>query len=129
MAEILVVDDNADILALMADILNNAGHKATVCASGPEAIRLLGIEPDDASLKLPDLLVTDIMMPGTDGYTVSAAVRNNPRTRSIPILVVSALHGLSRPVMDNDGFLAKPFTPEDLIGRVAKILNRRKAQG
>ena len=60
------------------------------------------------------------------------AIRNNPRTRSIPILVVSALHEMSRlftATVQVDGFLAKPFTPEALIGNVAMIIDKRKAQG
>jgi CheY-like chemotaxis protein len=129
MAEILIVDYNAPVNIRMADSRSEAGHKVTACASGSEALSKLGIQPEDASAELPDLLVTDIMMPDADCYTVSTAIRNNPRTRDIPILVISGLHGVSRPFTDRDGFLAKPFTPEDLVIKVAMILNKRKAQG
>jgi two-component system, OmpR family, alkaline phosphatase synthesis response regulator PhoP len=130
MAKILVVDDDADVRMLIPLILTKAGHKVATCASGLEALKQLGIQPDDASAELPDLLILDIMMPKPDGYTVGTLIRENPRTRRIPILVVSALHELSRLLATKvqvEGFLTKPFSPEDLIGNVAKILDKRKA--
>ncbi|MBI5242415.1 MAG: response regulator [Elusimicrobia bacterium] len=132
MAEVLVVDDDADVRKMMAAILDKAGHKVSTCASGQETLKELGIQPNDASVELPDLLVLDIMMPKSDGYTVGTAIRNNPRTRGIPILVVSALHDMSRlftATVQVDGFLTKPFDPADLIGNVAKILDKRRVQG
>jgi CheY-like chemotaxis protein len=74
----------------------------------------------------------DIMMPKADGYTVGAAIRNNLRTRSIPILVVSGLQEMSQlftATVQVEGFLAKPFEPEALIATVAKILDKTKARG
>jgi CheY-like chemotaxis protein len=127
----MVSDDDASVLTLMATILTKAGHKVTTCASGLETIKKLGLQPDDASAELPDLLVLDIMMPKSDGYTVGTVIRNNPRTRGILILVVSALREMSRlftATVQVDGFLTKPFAPEDLISNVAKILDKRKAQ-
>ncbi|MBI5240070.1 MAG: response regulator [Elusimicrobia bacterium] len=131
MAQIMVSDDDPSILKLMAAILSKAGHKVTTCASGLETIKKLGLQPDDPAVDLPDLLVLDIMMPKSDGYTVGTVIRNNPRTRNIPILVVSALREMSRlftATVQVDGFLTKPFAPEDLIGSVAKILDKRRAQ-
>ena len=131
MAEVLVVDDDADVRKMMAAILDKAGHKVSTCASGQETLKELGIQPNDASVELPDLLVLDIMMPKSDGYTVGTAIRNNPRTRGIPILVISALHEMSRlftATVQVEGFLTKPFSPEDLIVNLAKILDKRKAQ-
>ena len=131
MAQVMVSDDDASVLALMATILTKVGHKVTTCSSGVETIKKLGLQPDDASAELPDLLVLDIMMPKSDGYTVGTVIRNNPRTRGIPILVVSALREMSRlftATVQVDGFLTKPFAPEDLINSVAKILEKRRAQ-
>lgn len=131
MAQIMVSDDDASVLKLMATILTKAGHKVVTCTSGLETLKKLGIQPDDPAQELPDLLVLDIMMPKSDGYTVGTVIRNNPRTRGIPILVVSALREMSRlftATVQVDGFLTKPFAPEDLIGNVAKILDKRKAQ-
>jgi CheY-like chemotaxis protein len=132
MAEVLLVDDEADVRKMMAAILFKAGHRVTTCASGTDALNKLGIQPNDASVELPDLLVLDIMMPKSDGYTVATAICNNLHTHGIRILLVSGLHGMSRPFtakVQVDGFLTKPFEPEDLIANVAKILGKRKAQG
>ncbi|MCX5794977.1 MAG: response regulator [Elusimicrobia bacterium] len=131
MAEVLFVDDDADLTTLMAHSLSKAGHHVATCASGLEALSRLGIEPNDASAKSPDLLVLDIMMPKADGYVVATLIRNTPHTRNIPILVVSALHEMSRSFTATvrvDGFLPKPFSLEDLIGNVARILDQGKAR-
>jgi CheY-like chemotaxis protein len=131
MAEILVVDDDASVLKLIAAVLTNAGHHVTTCSLGLETLKQLGIQPNDASVEIPDLLVLDIMMPKADGYMVGTAIRNNPRTHSIPILVVSALHEMSRvftATVQVDGFLTKPFDPQELIVNVTKILDKRKPQ-
>ena len=130
MAEVLVVDDDADVCKLMTAVLSKAGHKVATCASGTEALRDLGIEPDDASAGLPDLLVLDIMMPRPDGNTVANVIRDHPRTRELPILVISALKELRILGMTKarvDGFMVKPFDPDVLVGNVAKMLDRRGA--
>jgi len=131
MAQIMVSDDDTSVLKLIATILAKAGHKVTTCASALDTLKKLGLQPDDPAVDLPDLLVLDIMMPKSDGYTVGTVIRNNPRTRNIPILVVSALREMSRlftATVQVDGFLTKPFAPEDLIGSVAKIIEKRRAQ-
>lgn len=131
MATIMVTDDNAPVLSMETAILTRAGHRVVACASGPEALKRLGIQPDDPSVELPDLLLLDIMMPMMDGYTVVADIRNNPRTRGIPIIIVSVLQTMSPRVSTAsqvDGFITKPFTAQDLVGCVANILKKR-AQG
>jgi CheY-like chemotaxis protein len=132
MADILVVDDDADGRKVMTAVLNKAGHKVVACASGVEALKELGVRPHDASVELPDLLVLDIMMPKADGYEVGTAIRNNLRTRAIPILMVSALSQMGRlftATVQVEDFLTKPFDPETLIGSVKRILDKRKVQG
>jgi len=132
MAHILICDDDAAVLKMMAMVLSKAGHKVSTCATGGETLKKLGVQPEDTSSELPELIILDIMMPKSDGYTVGTILRNNIRTRRIPILVVSALREMSRlftATVQVDGFLTKPFAPEDLVGNVAKILEKRKAQG
>lgn len=131
MAHILISDDDAGILKLMATILSKAGHEVVTCSSGLETLKKLGVQPEDPSVELPDLLVLDIMMPKSDGYTVGTVIRNHPRTRGLPILVVSALREMSRlftATVQVDGFLSKPFSPEELIADIAQILEKRKNQ-
>ena len=126
----MVVDDDADVRQGLSAILGSAGHKVSTCASGLEALKSLGIQPNDDSVDLPDLMVLDIMMPKSDGYVVGTAIRGNTRTRGIPILVVSALPQMSRlftATLPVDGFLTKPFDPKRLIDVVAKLIGKRPA--
>lgn len=130
MAEVLVVDDDADVCRLMTVVLGKAGHKVATCASGTDALKNLGIEPEDPSAELPDLLVLDIMMPRPDGNTVANVIRGHPRTRELPILVISALKELRILGMTKarvDGFMVKPFDPDTLVGNVERMLDRRGA--
>ncbi|MDD5627714.1 MAG: response regulator [Elusimicrobia bacterium] len=128
MAHILVVDDDRAIVGMLAKLLSRAGHRVTVSESGRDALKKLGIEPDDPSADLPELLLLDIMMPDVDGYSVGAKIRDQERTRGIPIVVVSALRDLS-PTFNStvkvEGVLTKPFSPEDLLALVAKTLAAR----
>ncbi|MBI5241179.1 MAG: response regulator [Elusimicrobia bacterium] len=131
MAHILVADDDSAIVDLITTILSKAGHQISRSASGLETLRKLGLEPEDASVELPDLILLDIMMPKSDGYTVGTVIRNRERTRHIPIIIVSALREMSRlfeATVKVDGFLSKPFSPDDLLGTVNKILAQSKAQ-
>ena len=131
MAEIMVVDDIEDIRTLISVILKKAGHRVIACASGPEMLKKLGLQPNDKSAKLPDILVVDVMMPGMNGYTVGSSIRSDPRTQHIPNLVVSGLREINRLVAGTfpaDCFLNKPFTPDELIGKVAMVLDKRQAQ-
>ena len=129
---ILVSDDDVSILKLMATILTKAGHTVTTSSSGFDTLKRLGIRPEDASIELPDLIILDIMMPKCDGYTAAKLIRDHPRTRAIPILAVSALRELSRlftTTVEVQGFLSKPFSPEELIACVANIIQRCRLAG
>ena len=130
MAHILIADDEPSIVTLMSEILTHAGHRVSTSYSGLDTLKKLGLEPENPAVELPDLVILDIMMPHSDGYTVGTVIRNRERTRHIPILVVSALREMSRlfdATVKVEGFLTKPFTPEDLLGNVAKILAASKA--
>ena len=131
MAHILVADDDSAIVDLITTILTKAGHRVSRSGSGLETLRKLGLEPEDASADLPDLTLLDIMMPKSDGYTVGTVIRNRERTRSIPIIIVSALREMSRlfeATVKVDGFLTKPFSPEDLVGSISRALASAKTK-
>lgn len=126
MAHILVIDDDPGILTLLATILAKEGHTVAACSSGSDALKKLGVRPAAADSEPPDLVILDIMMPKVDGYSIGKTLRDNPRTRHIPILAVSALRELSRlftATVQIDGFLHKPFSPEELIVLVRTILH------
>jgi CheY-like chemotaxis protein len=132
MAHILVADDDPSVLKLAATVLGLDGHEVTTCASGPETLRRLGLQGGDSEPEQPELIVLDIMMAKVDGYSLARAVRENPRTRRIPILVVSALRELSQlftATVQVEDFLCKPFTPDELARRVSRILERAGGRG
>jgi CheY-like chemotaxis protein len=92
--------------------------------SGRQALMLLEKE-------LPDLILLDLMMPEMNGYDVARLLRNNERTRDLPILVVSALAltwDIERAARAGlDDFLTKPFEPEELFARIEAALAARSA--
>jgi two-component system alkaline phosphatase synthesis response regulator PhoP len=124
MARILIVDDEEHIVALMRFILEKSGHAVSSVGNGQEALRVLGVDPADESAALPDLVILDVMMPIMDGYTAAIAIRNNPRTAALPILVVTAkgdMRHLFEAIPSVAGFFEKPFDPKDLREVIAKV--------
>jgi len=116
---ILVVDDelsNAEVLAL---ILHEEGFQVTVAGDGRQALERI----EQAA---PDLLITDYMMPGMSGVELARAVRQLPRHRNLPVLVMSgaAESMLSGHAKDFDAFLRKPFDIEVLLRAVQSLLTR-----
>jgi two-component system, cell cycle response regulator DivK len=87
MAKLLLVDDDPVLLNLLGRLLRRAGHDVTEAASGEECLVL-------AARERFDVIVTDVMMPGLDGYELTRRLRADPATREVLILVVtSGLHG------------------------------------
>src|SRR4030095_5087338 len=82
-SNILVVDDNPDKLQLLEAALNLAGYRVTTATDGDEA--LAAIESFH-----PDLVITDVMMPGMNGYAIAQRIRANPLTRFIPVIMQTA---------------------------------------
>ena len=117
---ILVVDDDDDVrrLAVMA-LSRVGGHEVTSVSSGAECLRAL-------AMKLPDAVVLDVMMPGMDGPTTLHAIRDDPATRAVPVVFLTA------GVVDSDvdrlrslpvtGILNKPFDPLLLSSQLGEIL-------
>lgn len=118
---LLVVEDNSRLLRVIAVYLEKAGFEVMTARDGGEAILRL-------AETIPDLIVSDIMMPGTDGFAFAANVRSNPRTDLIPIIFLTAkdrredrIAGFRAGV---DAYLVKPFEPEELVAVIENILNR-----
>ena len=119
---ILVVEDDADIQQLVSYNLVRSGFNVTCADSGEEALTLLGREEVDA-------MVLDVMLPGKNGNEVCQIVRGQERTRSLPIVmltargeeddIVSGLHSGA------DDYVTKPFSPRVLIARIEAALRRR----
>lgn len=121
---VLVVDDEPDIVALVAYHLAKAGYRVSTAANGSEALAAARDEQ-------PALIVLDLMLPSMSGFEVLEQLRASAATRDIAVLMLSArkdepdrIRGLS---LGADDYLAKPFSPQELVLRVAAILRRASA--
>lgn len=118
MARILVVDDEPALVKLLAFVLEKDSHEVRTAADGLEALKAI-----DAAR--PDLILLDVMMPGMDGYSLSARLQEDPSLCSIPIIVLSAHPGM-KDMFQAQGnvlrFVEKPFDSKDLRGLVRQLL-------
>ena len=121
MTRILVVEDDPDIADLVRRYLQKAGFEVDVRASGREALGAIAAQP-------PDLLVLDLMLPQINGLEICRIVRSDGKTAGIPIIMVTArteesdrIAGLE---LGADDYLAKPFSPAELVARVRALLRR-----
>ena len=119
--KVLVVDDEEDILELLKFNLSREGYQVPCAASGEQAFRLVRSES-------PDLIVLDLMLPGIDGLEVTRCLKNDPDTKNIPIVMLTAkgeeadiVTGLE---LGADDYITKPFSPRVLVARVRAVLRR-----
>ena len=118
-AHILVVDDVAKNVKLLADVLAARGYRISTANSGEEALASLRAEP-------PDLVLLDVMMPGLSGYDVCRAIRSDPANAVLPVVLVTALDPAQERVKGleagADDFLSKPVAQAELLARVRSLL-------
>jgi two-component system, OmpR family, alkaline phosphatase synthesis response regulator PhoP len=120
-ARVLIVEDSADIADLLKHYLRGAGHDVEHLAAGDAVMPHVRNEP-------PDLIVLDLMLPGMDGLTVCQALRHDPVTARIPVIMLTArgeesdrIRGLE---LGADDYVVKPFSPREVTMRVAALLRR-----
>jgi len=118
---LLVVDDEPNLLVAVAACLRGEGYEVTTARGGREALVRL-------AETMPDLIVSDIRMPGMDGYTLARQIRANARTALVPIVFLTAkdetadrIEGFRNGV---DAYLTKPFEPDELVAVIKSILSR-----
>jgi len=120
---ILVADDDADILNLVRFRLEQYGYETVTAADGEQALEL-------ARERDPDLCVLDVMMPKLSGFEVLQALRSDPDTDGIPVIILTATvqdRDVARGFeIGADDYLRKPFSPRELQARVAAALRTRK---
>ena len=120
---ILVVDDDARVIELLEIAFGAHGWKVVRADDGEQALRLVADER-------PDLVVLDVRLPRRSGFEVCESLRRDPLTADLPVIMVSAVgdtdarvQGLARGA---DDYLAKPFSPKELIARIRRMLARSR---
>jgi DNA-binding response OmpR family regulator len=122
---ILCIEDEPEMIDLIRLILSRRGFEVRGAAGGMEGIRLVREE-------LPDLVLLDLMMPDMDGWEVYQQMKAGESTRSIPVIVVTAKaqsidRVLGLHIAKVDDYIAKPFSPQELLASVEKVLGQKNA--
>ena len=123
---ILIVEDEPDILELIRFNLDREGYRTLACGTGEDGL-------DAAREHRPDLILLDLMLPGLDGKAVCRKLKEDARTRGIPVIMVTA-RGEEADVVTGlelgaDDYVTKPFSPRVLTARVGSVLRRVAAAG
>jgi DNA-binding response OmpR family regulator len=123
--KVLIVDDTAENLRLLGDMLEEAGYDLRVATTGEQAVEMARQEP-------PDIILLDVLMPGWGGHEVCRRLKADPRTAEIPIVFMTAYNdeadeaaGLELGAVD---FVMKPFRPPVVLRRIANHLAYRRMQ-
>jgi len=126
MKQIYVVEDEKDIVELLQYNLEKEGYRVLSSLDGAEALKRI---PE----KSPDLILLDLMLPGTDGLTVCRTLKNNPKTAHIPVVMLTAKGEESDKVvgleLGADDYITKPFSVKELMARVKAVLRRFEKAG
>lgn len=121
---ILVVEDNDDLQVLFKLVLESEGYQVAIANNGQDAIKLL-------EQTHPQLVLMDIMMPGTSGIEVSRSIKQQQNYETLPILLVSAVDRLKEQQLNYsqaNGVLYKPFSLDDLLNKVEQLTSDRQVQ-
>lgn len=121
--EILIVEDNPQTVKLVKFILEKSKYSTISAKDGEEGLQM-------AREKKPDLIILDLMLPGIDGYQVCEALKADPNTKEIPVIVLTALDtgvdfekALEKKA---DWYITKPFEAQHLLKRIDYLIEKRK---
>lgn len=119
--KVLIAEDEETIVESLSFLMEKEGYDVSVATDGRAAISMIARD-------IPDMVLLDVMMPVCDGFEVVRAARNDPNTRQIPIMMLTAKtrevdrrKGLELGV---DDFVTKPFSTRDVVSRVKALLER-----
>ena len=119
MKRILAVDDEPHILKLVSFSLKSGGFEVLEASDGLSAIEV-------AQAEQPDLILMDVMMPVLDGYEACRRLKEDPATKDIPVVMLTAKTQLTEQQNGLDSgavhYICKPFTPKDLVAQVQEFL-------
>jgi len=123
MARILVIEDESDIRQVLDYNLKSAGHEVVEAARGADGLRLL-------REREPDLVLLDLMLPDMSGTEVCRSIKDNPATRALPVVMLTARgEEIDRVVgfeIGADDYITKPFSVRELVLRIRAVLRRRE---
>ncbi len=121
MARILIIDDEHDLRAMLRALLQEEHHEVLEAENGRTGLH-------EARSELPDLILCDINMPEFNGFDVAQSLQEEPRTSTIPLVMMTGLASLPNMrrgmTLGAADFLPKPFTPEELLKAVETQLNK-----
>ncbi len=125
-AKILLADDNADMRGYISRLLTQNGYAVETAADGQAALEKL----QNSDTNLPDLILTDVMMPRLDGFQFLKEIRKDARMREIPVIMLSARAGEESKIegfeAGADDYLIKPFSARELLARVNSVIELAK---
>lgn len=121
---ILCIEDETEMIDLIRIILGRRGFEVEGATGGEEGLKKVRENK-------PDLILLDLMMPDIDGWEVYQQMKADEKTRDIPVIVVTAKAQnidkvLGLQIAKVDDYISKPFSPEDLLQSVEKVLERKK---
>jgi len=123
--QILCIEDEPEMIDLIRLILGRRGFEVVGAAGGKEGLEKVRQQP-------PDLVLLDLMMPDMDGWEVYQQMKADEKTKDIPVIVVTAKAQsidkvLGLHIAKVDDYIAKPFSPQDLLNSVEKVLSARNS--
>ena len=123
MKKILIADDEQTIIMIVKKVLETSGFEVLVAEDGVQALELIFKEK-------PDLVLADLMMPKMSGYRLIETLRENVKTKRLPVIILTAKawkEDLEKGIRCGaDAFITKPFDPFDLVERVKMILEEKE---
>jgi len=112
---VLVADDSAEMRGLLTDLLEAEGYEVQTVASGGRALSMM-VE------RAPDLLITDLLMPGMSGFSLRGLMLRRPELASVPVIVLSAFWHRPGETLDVAAVLAKPLNIDRLLDSVRRLV-------
>ena len=126
MVSVLVAEDSRTQAEQLKDLLETRGYAVVVACDGEQAL-------EAARRDKPTLVITDIVMPGMDGYALCSALRNDPALQDVPVIMLTALSSMQEIAKSlecgADNFIRKPYEPVNLLSRIDYILSNRALRG
>lgn len=117
MAKVLIVEDEQDVLKVLKARVESKGHQVITAVDGAKALEVLKTE-------IPDLIISDVLMPVMDGFQLYKELKQNSKTAKIPVLILTARGKMEDTfrVIGVDAFISKPFETEDFLSKMSKLL-------